>query len=151
MPKHFEKRKLAYSSEFLYAIVEDVQKYPQFLPWVKGCIISNKHAERFDAKLTVGYNSLAQTSYTSRVHLVPTRKIEIEYLSGPFKHLNNSWTFKEIDTRETEIEFLIDFSLKSQLLQSFIENFFSQALKNMLQAFEKRAAELHALKLMEKS
>ena len=144
MPKHFEKKKLAYPSDLLYTIVEDVKSYPQFLPWIKESLISNRQAQCFDAKLTVGYNAFMQTSYTSRVHLTPLKKIEIEYLSGPFQHLNNQWAFKALNEQETEVEFLIDFSFKSQLLQNFMESFFNEALKSTLHAFEKRAMELHA-------
>jgi coenzyme Q-binding protein COQ10 len=142
--KHFEKRKLPYPSGLLYGIVEDVKSYPHFLPWIKESLISNKQEQRFDAKLTVGYNAFVQTSYTSRVHLSPLKKIEIEYLSGPFQHLDNQWTFTTLNERETEIEFLIDFSFKSQLLHNLMEKFFNEALKNTLQAFEKRAMELHS-------
>jgi coenzyme Q-binding protein COQ10 len=147
VPRHFEKRKLSYSSDLLYTIVEDVKNYPQFLPWVKGSLISNRQAQHFDAKLTVGYNAFVQTSYTSRVHLTPFEKIEIEYLSGPFQHLDNQWTFKAVNEQETEVEFLIDFSFKSQLLQNFMENFFNEALKRTLLAFENRAMELHSKRL----
>lgn len=144
MPKHFEKRKLAYPSNLLYGIVEDVKSYPKFLPWIKQALISNRQAQHFDAKLIVGYNAFVQTSYTSRVHLTPLTKIEIEYLSGPFRHLENSWTFTSLSELETEVEFLIDFSFKSQLLQKLMEGLFNEALKSTLQAFEKRAMELHS-------
>ncbi|MBY0463151.1 MAG: type II toxin-antitoxin system RatA family toxin [Alphaproteobacteria bacterium] len=144
MPKHFEKRKLPYPSDLLYEIVEDVESYPKFLPWIKESLISNKQAQHFDAKLTVGYNAFVQTSYISRVHLTPLKKIHIEYLSGPFQHLDNQWTFTSINEQETEIEFLIDFSFKSQILQNLMDKFFNEALKNTLHAFEKRAMELHS-------
>ncbi|MBY0281648.1 MAG: type II toxin-antitoxin system RatA family toxin [Alphaproteobacteria bacterium] len=144
MPKHCEKRKLPYPVALLYGIVEDVKSYPQFLPWIKEAVISNKQVHHFDAKLTVGYNAFVQTSYTSRVHLTPYSKIHIEYLSGPFQHLDNQWTFTSINEQETEIEFLIDFSFKNQLLQNLMDKFFNEAFKKTLQAFEKRAIELYS-------
>jgi len=143
VPKHFEKKRLAYPVQLLYEIVEDVKSYPKFLPWIKQSLITNQHPKHFDAKLVVGYNAFIQTSYNSRVHLIPSKKIEIEYLSGPFRHLDNKWTFTTLNEKETEIEFLIDFSFKSPLFQNLIENFFHEALKKTLSAFEKRAKELH--------
>ena len=139
MPRHFEKRVLPYPCDFLYGIVADVGQYPDFLPWVKEAIVFNKAPKAFDAKLVVGYNALVQTSYTSRVHLTPFERIEIEYLSGPFRHLENRWVFRPLGDHTTEIEFLIDFSFKNPILQNFMESFFNQALKTTLKAFEGRA------------
>lgn len=112
MPKHFEKKRLAYPVQLLYGIVEDVKSYPKFLPWIKQSLITNQHPHHFDAELVVGYNTFIQTSYNSRVHLTPSKEIEIEYLSGPFRHLDNKWIFIALSEHETEVEFLIDFSLK---------------------------------------
>jgi len=136
VPRHFEKRVLPYPCDFLYGIVADVGQYPDFLPWVKEVIVFNKAPKAFDAKLVVGYNALVQTSYTSRVHLTPFERIEIEYLSGPFRHLENRWVFRPLGDHTTEIEFLIDFSFKNPILQNFMESFFNQALKTTLKAFE---------------
>lgn len=78
------------------------------------------------------------------MHLTPFEKIEIEYLSGPFQHLDNQWTFKALNEQETEVDFLIDFSFKNQLLQNLMESFFNEALKRTLLAFENRAMELYS-------
>ena len=138
MPRHTEKRTLPYPPETLYAIVADVKRYPEFLPWVLEADIIKQTDQGFLTDLTVGYK-LFQDSYRSEVILTPHERIDIRYIKGPFKHLHNHWTFAPSSSNGVDIDFFIDFEFQSSLFQSLIQSVFTDAVKKMITAFEERA------------
>jgi len=145
MPRHSEKRTLPYSPEVLYAIVADVERYPEFLPWVLEADIINKTDKGFMADLTVGYKFF-QDTYRSEVILTPNERVDIRYLKGPFKHLENHWIFSPSSSNSVAVDFFIDFEFQSSLFQSMIRTVFTDAVKKMITAFEERAKVLSGQK-----
>ena len=86
---------------------------------------------------------LYRERFTSHVDFdLATKIIKVEYAEGPFKYLKNSWEFKD-HPDGCEIDFYVDFEFKSQLFQSVVETLFSEAVKKMVNAFEKRADNLY--------
>ena len=91
------------------------------------------------ADMVVGFKMLRER-FTSRVTLTPKKQIDVEYLDGPFRYLENRWLFIEKEGG-CEIDFFIDFEFRSRLLQKIMEPLFHEAVRRMVRAFEKRAAE----------
>lgn len=141
MPQHAEHRILPYSPETLFTIIADVKRYPEFLPWVMDADIIKKTEQGFLADLTVGYK-LFQDTYRSHVILTPNKRIEIQYIKGPFKYLHNHWNFTPTSSNSVEIDFFIDFEFQSSLFQTMIQSVFTDAVKKMISAFEERARRL---------
>jgi coenzyme Q-binding protein COQ10 len=135
--KFHDKKTLPHSAEKLYQVVADIESYPSFLP---GCVDA-KVLEKGDgyvrASLTIGYGPFRE-SYISRVLLTPFNRIEVVYESGPFSYLKNHWTFHEASKTETEVEFFIDFKLRSFILQKAIESVFLKNVQHLMDAFERR-------------
>jgi coenzyme Q-binding protein COQ10 len=146
MPHHSEKRNLPYSPEILYAIVADVGRYPEFLPWILEADIIKKTDQGFLADLTVGYKFF-QDTYRSEVILTPNERVDIRYIKGPFKHLENHWIFSPAASNNVAVEFFINFEFQSSLFQSMINAVFTDAVKKMITAFEERARVLSGQKL----
>jgi len=143
MPIHREKRTLPYTPEQMFALVADVERYPEFLPWCLACRIRSRESEDvFTADLQVGFR-MVREQFTSRVTLEPPRGITVEYLRGPFQHLTNQWTF-ESAPEGTAVDFFLTFEFRSRLLQALIGVLFEEAVHRMVSAFETRAAKLYA-------
>jgi coenzyme Q-binding protein COQ10 len=142
MPTHAEKRILPYLPEQIFDLVANVERYPEFLPWVISTQIINRQENSFVADLTVGYKFISD-SYRSEVVLYPHHRIDINYVNGPFKYLNNHWIFSQYDEKHVEVDFYIDFEFKSSVLQGMMQTVFSEVVKRMIQSFEKRAAEIY--------
>ena len=142
MPTHAEKRHLPYSTDQLYDLVADVPRYPEFLPWCVGARVTRRDGLTFFADLVVGFK-LVREKFTSRVTLDPGKRVDVAYLDGPFRYLNNHWTFNALPGGGTEIGFLIDFEFRSKLLQTVMGTVFNEAVRRMVGAFEKRAHELY--------
>ncbi len=92
MPTHAEQRVLPYTPEQLFALVADIERYPEFLPWCIGARIKERQTNLVVADLIIGFKVFRER-FTSRVALDPPRNIDVTYAEGPFRYLNNHWTF----------------------------------------------------------
>jgi coenzyme Q-binding protein COQ10 len=141
MPTHAEKRILRYTPEQLFALVADVRRYPEFLPWcVAARVISSSETELV-ADLTIGFK-LFRESFRSRVQLDRPREVRVKYENGPFRYLNNTWKFQAVEGG-TQVEFFVDFEFRSALLQAVIGMVFNEAVRLMVRSFERRAMVLY--------
>ena len=141
MPTHAEQRLLPYAPDQLYALVADVERYPEFLPWCVGARIRERRPDLVVADLIIGFKMFRER-FASRVRLDPPRRIDVEYREGPFKYLNNHWIFERVPGG-CRIDFFVDFEFKSKILQRVIEVLFSEAVRRMVAAFEGRAQQLY--------
>jgi coenzyme Q-binding protein COQ10 len=141
MPTFAEKRRLPYRADQLYALVADVESYPQFLPWCVAARVRNKHGNEELSDLVIGFKMLRE-KYTSKVVLGDGR-IDVSYIEGPFKHLNNHWIFLPQEDGSTIIDFYVDFEFRSKMLQSIMGTLFNEAVRVMVGAFEKRAKQIY--------
>lgn len=137
---------LPYTPKQLFDLVSDIEQYPEFLPWCRAARILSKSEQEIVADLCVGYK-LFRDTFRSRVHLTPYTRIDVEYINGPFRSLNNHWSFKEAPNG-TDVDFFIDFEFHNSLFQSAAQRVFESAFNQMLSAFEKRAHALYGNGIM---
>lgn len=143
MTTHSETLILPYAPAELYALVTEVERYPEFLPWCAGLRVLKREGEgRMLAEMLVRYKSFTE-KFTSRIVMTPPKgkaagKVEVELVEGPFHHLVNRWEFHPHE-KGTEMVFFIDFALNSSLLQTLLGGFFGSAFKKMVAAFQARA------------
>jgi coenzyme Q-binding protein COQ10 len=141
MPTHAEQRLLPYTSEQLFDLVADIERYPEFLPWCVGARIRERHDDFILGDLLIGWR-MVRERFTSRVHLYRPDRIDVEYAEGPFKYLENHWQFIPRNGGAL-IDFHVDFEFRSRVLTGIIETVFTEAVKRMVGAFEKRARQLY--------
>ncbi len=151
MPSHHEKRVLPHSPAQLYALVADIERYPEFLPW---CIAARNNRREATADgeivwsdLVIGFK-LVRERFTSKVTLTPEAvgappRIDVEYVEGPLRYLKNHWIFRPAPDGGCEIEFFVEFEFRSRILQRLIGVLFHEAITRMVRAFEKRAQDLY--------
>jgi coenzyme Q-binding protein COQ10 len=149
MPTHAEKRVMPYSAEQMYALIADVSSYPEFLPWCAAARVRETRplpdgsGEVMDADLVISFK-LFRERFGSRVTLHPAaRRIDVEYLDGPFRYLNNHWKFEPRGDHACEVDFFVDFEFRSALLQRIIGVVFNEAMHRIVRAFERRAGVLY--------
>ncbi|MCR0980489.1 type II toxin-antitoxin system RatA family toxin [Roseomonas populi] len=141
MPTHAETKRLPYTPEQMFDLVADVRRYPEFLPWCVGAQVVSKTENELIADLTIGFKMFRET-FRSRVTLDRPRHVHVEYLTGPFRYLNNHWNFSPVEGG-CEVKFFVDFEFKSRLLQAVIGTVFNEAVRLMVRAFERRAMMLY--------
>ena len=126
-------------------MILDIEKYPEFVPWcINGKIY--KRQDRADiveieADLTVGKKFLNQTYKSHVTYYKDMDKIIVINIGGPLKHLKNEWEIREINN-QSEVNFTIDFEIKNVFYNMVMKKSFDQGLKNIADAFEKRAINL---------
>ncbi|MGC9369804.1 MAG: type II toxin-antitoxin system RatA family toxin [Paracoccaceae bacterium] len=148
MPTHSETRKLPYSAAQMYDLVADVAAYPKFLPWTAAARIRSRTpiaggGEVMEADLVISFKVFRER-FGSRVTLWPEqRRIDTEYLDGPFKFMKSNWQFHDLDEGGCEVAFFVDFEFKNAVLQKVIGVVFHEAMQRVVRAFEARAEELY--------
>ena len=152
MTTHAEKRVLPYTADEMYALIADVARYPEFLPWCAAARLRSRKplpdgsGEVMEADLVISFK-VYREKFGSRVSLHPEgRTIDVEYLDGPFRYLQNHWAFVPLGDRRCEIDFFVDFEFRSALLQRLIGLVFHEAMLRIVRAFEKRAAQLYGVR-----
>ena len=139
---------MPYTAQQMYDLVSDVQSYPKFLPWnaaarIRSCDDMGDH-EVMLADLVISFKVFRET-FGSKVVLWPAdKKIDTQYLDGPFKYMKSWWVFKDVEKGGCEVEFFVDFEFKNAILQSVIGVVFNEAMRRVVTAFEARAKELYA-------
>jgi coenzyme Q-binding protein COQ10 len=142
MPTHAEKRVLPYTSEQLFDLVADVERYPEFLPWCLAVRVRERRPELVVAELLIGFK-MVRERFTSRVVLKRPKCVDVTYAEGPFRYLNNHWIFTDLPNGGSEIDFFVDFEFRSAILQKLIGLLFNEAVRRMVAAFETRANQLY--------
>jgi coenzyme Q-binding protein COQ10 len=139
-------RRVPFTAEQMFAIVADVESYPQFLPLCEGLVVRSREEKGGDsiliATMSVGYRAIAE-SFTSRVTLKPeANEIHVAYLDGPFTHLDNRWRFQDV-ANGSEIHFFIDYAFASRMLAVVMGAVFDKAVRRYTEAFEERARNVY--------
>jgi coenzyme Q-binding protein COQ10 len=152
MPEFKTQRRVRHSASDMFALVADVERYPEFVPLCESLrVVQRKVAgegvEILTAEMTVAYKLLRE-SFISQVKLDrPKCAIQVEYLQGPFSRLNNRWTFQPIDGGQSDIIFYISYEFRSRMLGLIMGAAFDTAFRRFAEAFEKRADVLHTSKM----
>ena len=147
MPQFSTKRRVRHAATDMFDLVADVEKYPQFVPLCSGLTVKSR-AEKdgktvLVADMTVAYTIIRET-FTSRVTLDQQGlKILAEYLNGPFKRMQNRWTFYPVETKVCDVEFFIDYEFRSRTLAVLMGAMFDAAFRRFAVAFEQRADEIY--------
>jgi len=147
MPKHAEVKTLPYSPEQMFALVADVARYPEFLPWAAAARIRSRTpidgGEVMEADLVISFKVFRE-KFGSRVTLLGQDRILTEYIDGPFRHLKSTWAFRAAEGG-CEVDFSVDFEFKNPILAGIIGLVFNEAMQRIVRAFEARANQLYGL------
>ena len=147
MPSFRSTRQVRHSPLEMFNLVADVERYPEFLPLCEDLRIrrraqSGEGIETLVAEMSVGYKALRE-AFTTRVTLdEPRLRILVEYVDGPFKYLENRWTFKATPTG-CDVEFFITYEFRSLTLSLLMGSVFDKAFRRFAVAFEERADALY--------
>ena len=133
----------------MFELVSDVARYPEFLPWTSAARIRSRTlrgdgAVVVEADLVISFKVFRER-FGSRVTLWPeVKKIDTDYLDGPFKYMTSTWAFRDLPDGGSEVEFFVDFEFRNAILQRLIGVVFDEAMRRVVRAFEERARTLYA-------
>jgi len=148
MPQFSSKRRLHHSAPQMFDLVADVERYPEFVPLCRSLKIRQRTpkpdgTEIVIADMTVSFK-LVREAFTSRVTLDRAKlEILVEYLEGPFRSLNNHWTFRPVDEHTCDIDFFLAYEFRSRALGLLMGAMFDAAFRRFAGAFERRADQVY--------
>jgi ribosome-associated toxin RatA of RatAB toxin-antitoxin module len=127
----------------LYALVEDIEAYPQFLPWCRGARVRERSAERTVATLAVGLKGVRYEFSTENSNR-PPEAIDMRLLEGPFRRFAAHWRFHALAPNAARIEFSMAYELAGGLVGRALAPIFDSIADTMVDAFKRRADQVHA-------
>lgn len=142
MPGIREIRRLPWSAEQMYELVADVGRYGEFLPWVVAARVRSDSESEMIADLLVGFNALRE-KFTSKVLKHRPDRIEVIYLDGPMRDLDNVWQFRALPEGGCEVDFHVEFTFRNAVFERLAGQYFDRAFRKMVTAFETRAEQLY--------
>ena len=132
-----------YSVEEMYALVDNIETYATFLPWCRSTEVISRDEQHVQASIEIAKGALNK-SFTTLNRLQKNKMIEMRLVKGPFKHLQGYWRFDPLkDNSASKISLDLDFEFESKLVALAVGPVFNQIANSMVDAFCKRAAEVH--------
>lgn len=148
MPQFSTTHRVQHSAADMFDLVADVERYPQFVPLCQSLTVRRRSTdgegrEVVVADMTVAYKFIRET-FTSRVTLDrPNLTILVEYLEGPFRRMNNRWSFHPVSETSCEVEFFLTYEFRSRTLAMLMGGVFDAAFRRFAAAFERRADQVY--------
>src|SRR5262245_36385560 len=130
-----------HSAGQMFALVDDIESYPRFLPWCRAAKVQQRSAASVEATLSVGMRGLRQT-FSTRNELRPPEAMDMRLLKGPFRHFAAAWRFKPLSAQACSVEFSVEYEMAGPLAR-MLEPLFDHIADTMVDVFTRRAGELH--------
>lgn len=122
----------------MYALVNDFERYPVFLPWCSGAEVLEREGEQVRARLHIDYFKVRQ-HFSTRNVCVRDTSILMELEDGPFESLNGGWVFRPLGEIGCKIEFRLSYQFSSRILEKLIGPVFDHISASLVDAFIKEA------------
>lgn len=142
MPEISRSALLPYTARFMYDIVNNVEAYPEFLPWCGDARLHQADETSMEASIQIAVAGLDQW-FKTRNAMIPDESIEIKLVDGPFKKLHGHWQFTPLDDEGCKIELVLEFEFKRGLTAAVIAPAFTRIANTMVDSFCERARDLH--------
>ncbi|MBX3663734.1 MAG: type II toxin-antitoxin system RatA family toxin [Burkholderiales bacterium] len=133
---------VGYTAREMFALVEDIERYPEFLPWCSGTTVSLRTPEKTNASIQVNYRGVRQSFSTENLKQAP-EKMTMKLVEGPFRILDGEWRFTPLTDSACRIDFSLHYEFSSRLLERIAGPVFGHIAGTMMEAFLKRAEQLH--------
>ncbi|WP_459458898.1 type II toxin-antitoxin system RatA family toxin [Rhizobium sp. No.120] len=147
MPQFETHRPVPHSPDQMFDLVADVERYPEFLPLCEALTVRSRKERDgktlLVADMTVGYKAIRETFTTQVLLNKAERAIDVKYIDGPFKYLDNRWRFQPAEDGGSVIDFFIDYEFKSRILGALMGSMFDRAFRMFTDAFETRANKIY--------
>lgn len=127
-----------YTAREMFVLVDDVESYPEFLPWCNDAEVRNRTDESVEATLELHKGSMSN-HFTTRNTRREFEAIDISLVGGPFRHLQGGWRFREIGAEGCRVTLELDFEFQSMLVDMMFGSFFEDTCNSLVDAFTNRA------------
>ncbi|MBX3639139.1 MAG: type II toxin-antitoxin system RatA family toxin [Nitrosomonas sp.] len=127
-----------YSAEKMFNLVDDVAKYPEFLPWCGGTTVIHLSESVTHATVNINYHHVKH-SFSTENKRTPPVLIEMTLLNGPFEHLDGHWRFIPLSDDACKIEFRLHYTFSHKILEKLVGPVFHMIANSFVESFIERA------------
>ena len=145
MPEVNKSVLVDFSPEQMFALVDAVERYPEFLPWCGGASVGFRDEHRTRATIHINYRGIKQ-SFTTENRKEPGQTIWVKLVEGPFKTLDGTWRFVPLADHGCKVAFRLHYEFSSKLLATLVGPVFSYIANTFIEAFVRRARSVHGAK-----
>lgn len=131
-----------YTRDEMYALVENVDEYRDFLPWCSGSSVLERRGETQVARVNIDFKGLKKSFVTENT-LVPGERIDLELKEGPFRVLRGHWTFEALDGSATRVQLQLEFEFSGAMVDRLLGPVFRSISGNMVDSFVRRAESVY--------
>jgi ribosome-associated toxin RatA of RatAB toxin-antitoxin module len=142
MPTVSKSALVSHSAADMYGLVDDVEAYPQFLPWCGGARVISRNEDEVHAGIDIAYGAVRK-SFTTRNRLQKNKMIEVRLVEGPFKHLEGYWRFDALSESACKVSLDMQYEFSSKLIGLAVGPVFSQIANTLVDSFCQRADALY--------
>jgi len=136
---------VSYDASDMFNIVDDIESYPEFLPWCGAASVSSRTADEVRASIKISHSGINK-AFTTCNRLQKDKMIEMQLVDGPFKHLPGFWQFKKLGDNACKVSLDLEYEFSNKLIALAIGPVFNQIASSLVDAFCKRADQLHGKK-----
>jgi ribosome-associated toxin RatA of RatAB toxin-antitoxin module len=129
------------SAATMYALVNDIARYPEFVPGCTSAEILERGPDELIARVGVQRGNLS-SEFTTRNQLISDRSMRMNLVSGPFRHFEGVWSFKPVGAGGCEIELLLRYDFPNPIKRALLQPLIGQTADQLVQAFVRRAQQL---------
>ena len=131
-----------YSAEQMYVLVEDVESYPDFLPWCGSAVLHWRDGDVLEGSVEMHVAGLRR-SFRTRNRMREHEAIDMELVEGPFSHLSGGWHFKALNHLGCKVSLEVEFEVKSRATNQLLGRYFEQICNSLVDAFVRRAQDIY--------
>jgi len=135
-----------YTPAQMFALVQDIEGYPQFVPWVSTAEVLSRSETEVVGRLEMERSGLRE-KFTTRNELMPPHRMDLKLVDGPFKLLEGRWTFDSIGDKGTRIGLTIRFEFANPMLSFMLSKTFEKSCAQLVDAFVARARSVYGAKI----
>lgn len=133
---------VSYSARQMFELVNSIEEYPRFLPWCGASHINKRTESEVEATLTIAWKGIHK-DFTTRNHLHPYERMEIELITGPFRHLEGFWSFTALGDKACKVSVVLEFEFTGSMVDKVFQPIFNAIANSLVEAFCKRANEIY--------
>lgn len=126
----------------MYALVNDIDAYPQFLPWCRSTSVWDRSDTHLTASLALEAGKIRQ-SFTTENNMQPGREIAVKLVEGPFKHLTGTWRFEPLAPHSCTVRLDLRYEFRNKVLKLTLGRVITQILGTLVDSFISRAEHIH--------
>jgi ribosome-associated toxin RatA of RatAB toxin-antitoxin module len=129
-----------YSASQMYTLVEDVESYPDFLPWCSDAVLHWREGNVLEGSVEMHRAGLRRR-FRTRNTMHPDEAIDMTLVDGPFSHLSGGWQFKALGTAGCKVSLDMEFEIRSRATDRLLGRYFEDICNSLVDAFVRRAGE----------